>query len=130
MDINDFVKQRKSKVEVAKELGISNQWLHKFYLKIASQVNDFAFDYPAIGHVHRKRAGLTDYQVWVVTKIMQLTQAGMHSSEMIYDNSYGGTSFNEQLDTALSKANYLDEISIDAEYSAEIIPLNTENTEN
>lgn len=119
MQIHEFIVKRTSKTQVAKELGISNQWLHKFYLKIAEQVNDFIFDYPSIGSIHRKRAGLTDYQVWVVGKIMQLTQAGMHSSEMLYENSYGGTSFNEQLDAALSKSNYLEtEIEVsDAEYS-------------
>jgi|GEM_PF-2679082 len=110
MNVSDFITQRRDKKEVAKSLEITPQWLHACYLKIAEQVTDFIFDYPQLGNSYRKRVGLTNYQVWVLEKLVALVKGGMKTWEMVHEVD-GVIVFNEQLDVELSKESYLKEIS-------------------
>jgi hypothetical protein len=115
MRISDFIIERKHKNDVAKLLGITPQWLHACYLKIAEQVTDFIFDYPQLGNTYRKRSGLTKYQIWVLENLVALVKGGMTTTEMVYQDSDGMTIFNEQLDNLLSKENYLKTETTEAE---------------
>ena len=108
--ITEFITNRKSITQVAKEIGISREQLHKYYIvKIASQSTDFRKDYPKLGSQVFTDLGLSPYQEWALRKLRGLVKAGWTIRQFLLVDEDGFIEFNEEVDKEISKAFYLEE---------------------
>lgn len=109
MPLSDFITKRKSKTEVAKDMNISVQFLHRYYIDIAAKTTNFSKDYPVINGESLTHLGLTDFQQWILRKLREFVKSGMRREQFLKADNDGFLVFNEELDSYLCKENFYSE---------------------
>jgi hypothetical protein len=77
---------RVQKKDLVEKFGISHQTLYN-YLTFANKLTDFieAYKIPSLG-IQSTRFGLNDYQIWVISKLLELSKIGIHRTRFIQDD--------------------------------------------
>ena len=108
--ISDFLAKRKTITDVAKDLGVTREYVHRYYLKIAMQSTDFPEDYPKLGDKIFTDRGLSEYQQWVLKRLRGLVKAGMTQQQFLYKDEDGFIEFAPEIDYHISKTKYFEEL--------------------
>lgn len=106
--LQTFSVPRKPKSEVARLLGMNIRTIYD-YLKNLETFEDFMNDYPQIGGRYVTKAGLTEYQIWVIKCLQFMIKQGMKFSDLTIVETQGKMSFkvlDKSLEKALSKSSY------------------------
>lgn len=114
MTVSSFIRDRKPKVKFAKELGVSPQQLHRYYLKIAYELTDFIFDFPELDGEYLKHLGLSPFQCWVLKKLREMIQGGMRHKDIFKDYE-GCKVVRDDLEESLSRRAYEKELNSQVE---------------